>query len=136
MKLRSAIILPFALLCGCASVFIGKDQLAGEYIQDGLIWGSMARLVLQSDGVYLLGDEVVECVPDPSGEPQYQPSFAKGLWSLQRGVLVLEQKESHQGNFVSTGDFGNLQFEVSGLPWKIRLIQRGKKSPWSFKRSK
>jgi hypothetical protein len=133
---RHTLILSLILLAGCSTLFLSRNQLVGTYIQDGLIWGSMASMELRFDGSYLIGDDVVECVPDLEKESQYGVSYAKGTWRLDNDELVLTQSESHQGNFVSTGNFGNLRLRVSGSIFSMRLVQQGVKSPLVMKRLK
>lgn len=116
-------------LVGCATTPASPQRLTGRYIQSSLSWGSATSLYLEADGTYLIGDEVVECVPNLEQESEYGISYARGRWTENGGVLQLVQTEAHQGNFMSTGDYGNLRFTISRSGKELLLTQRDAKSP-------
>ncbi len=133
---RYIIFLLPILLNGCSTLFLSRDQFAGSYMQDGLIWGTAASMELRADGSYFIADEVVECMPNFEKGPQYGVSYAKGKWLVDGNELVLTQSEYHQGNFASTGNFGSFRFRISVSIFNPRLIQVGVKSPMIMKKIK
>jgi len=122
------------LLSGCAGVISTQRNIAGRYQQDGLLWGSMAVLILKPDGTYILGDEVVKCVPQSSEAADSGLSYAIGTWTIRGGLVMLMQSEAHCGNFMSTGDYGNLRFHIAGVGLRVKLRAVAKNS-WSFVRT-